>query len=67
MAHVNLELVLDQQRDMRVAAAQQRESRQATERVRLMRRAERAERRTLSHAHEARRLQAMIAAIEAGK
>jgi hypothetical protein len=67
MAHVHLDLVLDQQRDMRAAAAQQREIRRANEHVRLSRRAERAERRTVSHAYEAQRLQAMIAAIEAGQ
>ena len=66
MAHVQLELARDRQRRMLAAAAQQREGYRALAHGRIVRQAERAERRTRTHAGEAERLRARIAEIEAG-
>jgi hypothetical protein len=65
MAHVQLELARDRHQGMQAAAAQHREGSRALARGRVVRQAERAERRTLSHADEADRLRARIAEMEA--
>ena len=67
MRHGQLELAQDQQRRLRAAAAMDREGREARLHNRLVRQAERAERRWLSHADESGRLRAMIATMEAGQ
>jgi hypothetical protein len=66
MAHVQLELARDRQQSMQAAAAVHHEGRKALVHSRILRQAERAERRRLSHAKEAHRLRAMIADLEAG-
>ena len=67
MTHVQLELARDQQRMLRSAAALEREGRQARLHNRLVRQAQRAERRLLSHADESGRLRALIADMVAGR
>lgn len=66
MAHVQLELAQDRLRAMQAAAAQQREGRRAVAHGRIVRQAERAERRTLCHAEAAGRLRARVAELETG-
>ncbi len=67
MRHVQLELARDQQRMLRAAAAVEREGRQARLHNRLVRQAERAERRRLRQIDESGRLRAMIAELEGGR
>ena len=67
MKHVQLELARDQQRSLRAAAASERDGRQARLHNRLVRQAQRAERRWLSQADESGRLRALIADMEAGR
>jgi len=66
MAHVELELARDRHRNMQAAAALHRDARRAQAHGRMVRQAERAERRKLSHAAQAVRLRALIAELETG-
>jgi hypothetical protein len=66
MAHLQLELVQDRLRTLHAAAALHHEARQAVVHGRAIRRAERAERKTLCHAQAARQLRARIAELETG-
>jgi hypothetical protein len=67
MAHIQQELVLarERQRQMREAAAAQREGYRAAAHSRIVRRAQRAERQQLSFSEQAARLRAELRQIEA--
>jgi hypothetical protein len=65
MTH-ELELARERQRLILANAAQRREGRRALAHGRLIRQAERAERRLLVHADESGRLRARIAELESG-
>jgi hypothetical protein len=66
MAHVELELVRDRLQGLQAAAALHNEARRALIHSRTVRQAERAERKTLCHEQNARRLRARIAELEVG-
>jgi hypothetical protein len=66
MAHVQLELAQDRLRSLQAAAALHHEARRALIHGRTVRQAERAERKTLCHARNARQLRARIAELEVG-
>jgi hypothetical protein len=61
-----MEMAQDRMRSLRAEAAIQRDIRRARAHGRMLRQARRAECRTASHAEEASRLRAKLAAIEAG-
>ena len=66
MSHIQaeLELARDRQQDLLAVAAAQREGRRAQLHSRIVRRAERAERRQLSHRDQAVRLRARLDELE---
>jgi hypothetical protein len=66
MAHSELELVRDRHKELQAAAALHHEARRVLTHGRAKRQAERAERKTLSHAQAARQLRAKIAELETG-
>lgn len=66
MAHVQLELAQNRIRGMQAAAALHHEARRAKIHGRAIRQAERAERKTICHMEDARRLRARIAELEVG-
>jgi hypothetical protein len=65
MEHIQRQLVRERQRSMLDAAAAQRDGNRAAMYRRIARRAERAERRQLSHGTHVARLRAELAQIEA--
>ena len=64
MAHVQAELARERQRSLLALSLAQREGRQEQMRIRLLRRAERAERRQLIRRAKAVRLRARLDALE---